>query len=656
MSEIVKVHLVFKTHLDLGYTARAAEVASGYFEGFIPGAIELASEMRRLDGPERFVWTTGSWLIHEYLRRATSSERTRMEQAIAAGDIAWHALPFTTHSELADASLFGHGLSLSRELDRRYGRTTIAAKLTDVPGHTRGIVPILAAADVRMLHVGVNPASTPPAVPPVFVWRAADGSDVIVVYATGDYGGVTIVPGCRDALIVEHTGDNQGPPAVDDVLAAFRSARDRFPGAEVVASTLDAFAHALAPSRAQLPIVTAEIGDSWIHGVGSDPLTVARFRELSRLRRHWLEVGAIDETSDGFRQFSTQLLLVAEHTWGLAQSRFLRDYDTYDAESFRTARTTPAYQRIEQSWRDHRVYVDAAIAELPAVQRDEAEQRLHTTTPVRPHRYAESGATIQNESVRVTVDNATGGICELIDLIHGRAWATPARPLAMLSYQTFSAEDYERFWREYIRSRPWSDGWAREDFTKPGIERADAISRTWRPTVRHISRDAESSRILIESQFPPECAARFGAPQLVTTEIAVNRGTVEITTQWFDKPACRLPEAVWMAFVPHTEGEPSWTLDKLDLSLTPTDVVTGGNSKLHAVGLGATCVAAGQRLQLETLDAPLIAPGKPALLRFGGAPPDASDGVHVNLYNNTWGNNFPTWYDDDARFRFRIMI
>src|SRR5689334_23954294 len=50
---------------------------------------------------QRYVWTTGSWLVYEYLEQATPEERTRMEKAVAAGDIAWHALPFTwqTRSE-----------------------------------------------------------------------------------------------------------------------------------------------------------------------------------------------------------------------------------------------------------------------------------------------------------------------------------------------------------------------------------------------------------------------------------------------------------------------------------------------------------------------------------------------------------------------------
>ena len=68
--------------------------------------------------------------------------------------------------------LFRAGLSYSQELDRRFGKTTIAAKMTDVPGHTLGMVPLLAEAGIRFLHLGVNTASPPPDVPDIFRWRA----------------------------------------------------------------------------------------------------------------------------------------------------------------------------------------------------------------------------------------------------------------------------------------------------------------------------------------------------------------------------------------------------------------------------------------------------------------------------------------------------
>src|SRR5205814_5985338 len=66
-SRTTKVHLIFKTHLDIGFTDFAANVVANYFSHYIPKAIEVARTLREEGCAERFVWTTGSWLIYEYL-------------------------------------------------------------------------------------------------------------------------------------------------------------------------------------------------------------------------------------------------------------------------------------------------------------------------------------------------------------------------------------------------------------------------------------------------------------------------------------------------------------------------------------------------------------------------------------------------------------
>ena len=61
--QIETVHLIFKTHLDIGRTDYARNVTAQYFAHFIPRAIETAATLRAMGGDERFVWTTGAWLI-----------------------------------------------------------------------------------------------------------------------------------------------------------------------------------------------------------------------------------------------------------------------------------------------------------------------------------------------------------------------------------------------------------------------------------------------------------------------------------------------------------------------------------------------------------------------------------------------------------------
>ena len=157
--EVKRVLVMFKCHLDVGFTDTQAGVMRKYFDEYFPRAMQVATAMRQ-SGTDRYVWTTGSWLLYEYLEQASSDQRRRAEQAVAAGDLAWHALPFTWETEFMDRSMIEGALGFSQSLDQRFGRTTIGAKMTDVPGHSRGLVGPLAAHGVKLLDIGVNDAST----------------------------------------------------------------------------------------------------------------------------------------------------------------------------------------------------------------------------------------------------------------------------------------------------------------------------------------------------------------------------------------------------------------------------------------------------------------------------------------------------------------
>ena len=91
---VKRVLVMFKCHFDAGFIDTQAAVVRRYFKVYFPQAIDLAAQLRQ-SGNYRYVWTTGSWLLYEYLEQATPEERTRMENAISRGDIAWHALPFS---------------------------------------------------------------------------------------------------------------------------------------------------------------------------------------------------------------------------------------------------------------------------------------------------------------------------------------------------------------------------------------------------------------------------------------------------------------------------------------------------------------------------------------------------------------------------------
>ncbi len=691
------VHLVAKTHLDVGFTAPAAEVVDTYVTSYIPAALALADELRARGGAERYVWTTGSWLVHTFLERTDAAGRAAAEAAIEAGDLAWHALPFTTHTELCDVALVEAGLEIAARLDHRFGRRTLAAKLTDVPGHTRGLVPLLAAAGVELLHIGVNPVATAPDVPPCFRWRSPDGSEVVVAYQAGGSGDLTEVPGCADRLAFAHTGDNLGPPAAEQVVAAFAALRDRVPGAEVRASTLDAFAVALRPVRADLPVVTQEIGDTWIHGVGSDPQKVAAYRELLRARRSWLAAGMVAPDDSRLRGFHEQLLLVAEHTWGLDEKTHLPDRQRWSRADLPSLRAEDRTRAYEASWVEQRAYVDAAVTAIDSEGlRRAARSTLDVLRSALPAWSSgpevTGGAVVRLGCWDLAVEPVRGALTHLVDRVSGRALADASHPVALLAHQVFSQADYERFWTGYVRSAPDDEWWAREDNLKSGIDAAGAVSAWWEAEdaevhvgepwstraglgglgaeARHPSASpppgpgggAEpvvAEAVVVELRMPTAAVTRSGAPEVVLltlTDVSPPEGpsTLGLELRWNDKPANRLPEATWLGIRPAVDEPEAMVLDKLGQDVSPLDVVAGGGQHLHAVGEGVRWPGADGTVGLRTLDAPLVAPGRPRLLDPGPEPPDVAQGVWVCLHDNVWGTNFPMWSEGRARFRLEL--
>lgn len=661
IKKLKKIHLLFKTHLDVGYTDYAAKVREKYFSVYFPKALKTAQTLRWRGKDERFIWTIGAWPVYEYLLEAKGTALKRMEAALRRGDVTWHGLPFTVHSELMDPELFCFGLGMSKELDRRFGKRTLAAKLTDVPSHTRGIVPLLAKAGIRLLHIGVNPTSTPPAVPQSFVWRHTDGSEVIVIYQKGQYGGLTILPGMDEALLFCHTNDNLGPQSSDNVRAIFHDLKMKYPGVKIVASTLDEYARAVLKQKPRLPVLTAEFGDSWIYGMGTDPVKVRRYLELRRLRSQWLKDGTAKKLGKRFRDFSRALLMIPEHTWGMDEKTYLADYKNFSAEDFAKARKQAHFKAFEKSWDEQRAYIDDAVRALGNTPAGKlARKTLRESEPRVPKKtgfkkVANLRQAFDTGNFTVRFDSATGAITQLKDRKSGRDWAGKANPLGVYTYELFSQGDYDRYLKQYVYGggKHW---WPADDFAKPGMKYASKQHKEWKPKLAGlwVREDAKGVRFIAELKMPQESTKKFGAPALLYLqyEFPRNRKELRVDFQWFRKNACRLPEASWLSFCPKVSNSRGWLMKKLGQLISPFEVIRNGNRKMHAVDGLRYEGKHKDTLFIRNIDSPLAAPGERSLLDFNNRQPPLKKGWHFNLHNNLWGTNFPMWFEDDCRFRF----
>ncbi len=635
----MKILLIFKTHLDLGYTDLAASIERKYIDEFIPHALDLAETMKETGND--FVWTTGSWLVERFMN-SSDANRARLERAVRDGLIAWHALPFTMHVEMMDRRLFERGLAVRDRLDAHFGVKTIAAKATDVPGMTRAAVPLLARAGVRMLHIGVNPVSAVPDVPPVFRWRAPDGSEIFVLYDQ-TYGNLIELPGADAAICFAMTNDNCGPQNPQDVKAVYRELYRKYPDAEICASTLNEAAELLVRANPDVPVVTSEIGDSWAHGYQSDPYKQAAFRLMLRYA---------DTLTDGERAtVHDRLLPTAEHTCGGGGKRFLNDDGHYPRPEFEERRTRMNYRMIESTWAEQRSYLAEALSAFEPGERSAVKRRLtKLQTPLKvsgdPQPVGEPlsvGKEITLGCFTLTIgwDGAVWGLKRKKEVLFDKT-----KRLFGFTYEVFSKADTLRFCEQYFKARM---SWGYDDFSKRGLESAANSHLTAAPFADTVYRHNET--LTIPLKLDGALNETYGCPAKLILQLHAAGDALEGTLSWEDKPASRIPEGMWMSFdspLDDDSDEPV-LVSKLGEWIDPADVVRNGGRSLH----GTDCGVKLGGLTIETFDSALVSFGG-GLWDFSNRLPRKGDTVRFNLYNNQWNTNFPMWYSDNARFSFRI--
>lgn len=676
-----KVTVVSKTHLDLGFTDFAKTVYDTYLNTYIPNAVALAEEMNTCE-KKKFVWTTGSWILKEALEHGTQAQQEALKQALIRGDIVPHALPFTTHTELLDADTAEYGLSIVDLLDEIRGKKTVAAKMTDVPGHTKALVPLLQKHGIKLLHIGVNGSSALAEVPPCFLWKCGD-SEVVVIYS-GDYGGAFQCDLIEEILYFDHTLDNRGTPSAEKIEAKLKAIGEKYPGYAVEAGTMDSIANLLWEQRDKLPVVTDELGDTWIHGSAADPYKSAALRELMSLKKQWLADGSMQRDSREYTDFTDALLCIAEHTCGMDMKKYFADYENYLKADFQKARKADkvkirhpfrgnmqniftltararggykqgSYSTAEKSWAEQREYIDKAVNALSYAHKKQAKDALARLIPKHPISHSD------DFQLTTPVDvgnwhlefNEYGGIGLLTE--NGKTVLRQnAQPI--LEYRSFGKRDYDFWHKNYSRNIKQNVTWVYGDFGRPLLQYADKKYPqgyfAYTPAQAGLLyADDRKIEICADFKCDKQLCEALGAPRRIQIVYTLTENGLSFTISWFGKDASRLTEALYLHLFP---ANSRITLSKLDGKIDPYRVVSQAGRKLHAVEY-FTMQNGEKTYQFVNRHSPVLSLGRGKILEFDNQYENVErNGISYVLHNNVWGTNFPLWYEDNASFTFEI--
>ncbi len=679
---IKKVYLVTKTHLDLGYTDLAANILKQYIDSFIPEAIRIAKELNTEN--KKFVWTTGSWILNTALKKGTPLQVKSLFEAMKRGDIVAHALPFTTHTELMDEDTFRYGLDIIKKLDKQFGRNTVSAKMTDVPGHTIAMVPILREYGIKMLHIGVNESSAVPDVPDIFLWRFKD-SEIVVVY-NKSYGGNFSCEGIESMVAFCHTSDNCGPVNLEQAKKNYDHYKELYPEAEIIASGLDEIANDLWEIRDTLPVITSEIGDSWIHGSTTDPYKAASLRELMGLKSKWLEEGSLKRDSQEYEDFSDAILCLAEHTNGGDVKIMLSDYTNYLKEDFLKAKEKDivensvealnaeekiaariisdikekekplAYSRIEGTWKEQREYISLSLSKLTNTHKEEAEKVLSSLIPNasfdssldKPCNNIVTGTFSLSDYLLTLNDN--GGITLSKQ---GKIILSSPEKGSLIEYVSHNIEDVNEFFETYNRPEVRGVNWAYGDFGRPAF----SLTKDKFPSGRfhYVIKSLKESKdsVIISLSTEKEISSKLGAPRDIQVKFSVQQEKFLIEMIWTGKDPNRIQEETIFRLYPLTDNR-SIHFKKLGSYINPYDIVYNGNRNCSAV-MDVKFSNSKGSYKIKSVHSPLVSLGKGKIMRFDNNYEDVKkDGISFILHNNIWGTNFPLWYSDNAYFRFEI--
>jgi alpha-mannosidase len=260
---------------------------------------------------------------------------------------------------------------------------------------------------------------------------------------------------------------------------------------------------------------------------------------------------------------------------------------------------------------------------------------------------------IENETLKVTLDPARGGIRSVVDKRTGRELVDQDSryTLGQYLYERFDAHQVAAYVKAYVKDR--SD-WAIVELGKPPMPPASEVPyRAASPRYAEV----RMTRSPVSVAAMMHTAPTAGLPYGVTTKVILYAGAcyLDLEVTLHNKPADDWPEAGWIC-LPVNAANPQFRLGRLGGIADPArDFVRGSNHDLQAVHTGLTIAdAQGRGVGLCPLDSPLLSLDRPGLFRYSPDFVPSKPVVFVNLFNNQWTTNFRLWNEGTWTSRVRL--
>jgi alpha-mannosidase len=339
-----EIYLLHHSHVDIGYTHVQTEVEQKHWQ-YYKQVIDLARKTADYPAGSAFKWNVEVlWAVESFLKQASPEEIQTFIDTVKKGWIGLDALYGNELTALCRPEELVNLVDYARTLRQRYGVNIDSAMITDVPGYTWGIVPVLAQSGIKYFSVGPNRGhrigytlSTWGDKP--FYWRSPSGRQSILCWVAGE-GYSFFHSGRLDAgrlfdylkrlddskypydivqLRYSIGGDNGPPdPEMSDFVRDWNK-KYAYPKL-VVATTTEMFREFERRYAEKIPKFSGDFTPYWEDGAGSSAAETAINRQAAeRLVQSevlWAMLNPAEYPTEQFQEAWRNVILYDEHTWG----------------------------------------------------------------------------------------------------------------------------------------------------------------------------------------------------------------------------------------------------------------------------------------------------------------------------------------------------
>ncbi len=352
------VYVLHHTHLDVGYTHLQSEVLERQIE-HIGRALELIRQTADYPPEARFRWNPEAmWAVDAFLEAAGEEQREEFLAAVRGGSIGLDALYANVLTGLCRPEELFELLRWADRLQSEHDLTIDSAMISDIPGYTWGLVPVLAQSGVRYLSLAPNRAhrvghtlaawgDRP------FYWRSPCGQHKVLCWMAGQgyawfhgtarttetFGDRTLTSPFDGQRLLAYLselnqreypydfvqlryniGTDNGPP--DPGLSDFvRAWNEKYVSPRLVLTT----SHAMLADFEQryggsIPTARGDLTPYWEDGAASSARETALSRtaaeRLVQAETLWTMLNPTAFPADAFDAAWRNVVLFDEHTWG----------------------------------------------------------------------------------------------------------------------------------------------------------------------------------------------------------------------------------------------------------------------------------------------------------------------------------------------------